>query len=364
MPLTAIPTAAGREHQVISWVEAWVAQRPALAMQRDDAGNLLIGRKGAGSDEPLVVTAHMDHPAFVVESVGREQVELSFRGSVNDPYFEDARIELFTAGGDVLDGRILQTSKGKPFRRCSCQVSGTGLSPGDIGRWALPEPALDGDIYSTHACDDLAALAAALAALDRLCATDATPFQVLLTRAEEIGFVGATAACRLGTIPPAARVVTLENSRSFAESPIGGGPIVRVGDRRSTFSPDLTQGIVRVAEQVKKQDEAFRYQRRLMPGGSCESTVFGAYGFQATCLCLPLGNYHNQADLDAFERGDNRHPRPGREFISVNDYHGLIELLVGCCLHRIDGTPDRTTIDRLHDDLAWVLEADHEPSAS
>ena len=94
MPLTAIPTAAGREHQVISWVEAWVAQRPALAMQRDDAGNLLIGRKGAGSDEPLVVTAHMDHPAFVVESVGREQVELSFRGSVNDPYFEDARIEL------------------------------------------------------------------------------------------------------------------------------------------------------------------------------------------------------------------------------------------------------------------------------
>jgi endoglucanase len=64
-----------------------------------------------------------------------------------------------------------------------------------------------------------------------------------------------------------------------------------------------------------------------MPGGTCEATAFCAYGHEATCLCLPLGNYHNMVDIDGVKAG-RRPARVGPEYISVADYHGLVELLV------------------------------------
>lgn len=360
MAITALPTAAGREHRVEAWVEAWVADRPGLELSRDDGGNVLITGAGGDGPNPLVFTAHMDHPAFVVEAVeDADRLRLSFRGSVHEPYFESARIHLFDAGDERRDGRIVETKTGKPFRECVCTVDSTaGLVPGDIGRWALPDPVVKEDIFFTHACDDLAALAAALAALDRLReAEGAGPAQVLLTRAEEIGFVGATAACKLETVSKHAHVINLENSRSFAESPIGGGPIVRVGDRRSTFSPRMTAAVTRVATALAGRGDGFRYQRRLMPGGTCEATVFCAHGYDATCVCLPLGNYHNMAELDAFDTGENRQPRVGPEYISIADYHGLVDLLVACGVSDMGGESDYAFIDDLYGERAWVLDA-------
>src|SRR5690606_36956692 len=74
--------------------------------------------------------------------------------------------------------------------------------------------------------------------------------RLLFTRAEEIGFVGAIAACKHNTIPAGARLIALENSRAFPDSPIGGGPIVRVGDRISVFTPVLTAAIAKRAEEI------------------------------------------------------------------------------------------------------------------
>jgi endoglucanase len=204
----------------------------------------------------------------------------------------------------------------------------------------------------------LAAAAAALAAFDALVtpplrggssvppesATESrgTPIRLLFTRAEEIGFVGALAACRAGTMPKNARVIALENSRSFDDSPIGGGPIVRVGDRLSIFSPSLTAAVAAVAERIAggppptasqklSSAPAWKWQRKLMAGGACEATCFCAYGYEATCVCLPLGNYHNMGDLAAVQAGTNTSPsRVAPEFISLSDFDGLVDLLVGC----------------------------------
>ena len=63
-----------------------------------------------------------------------------------------------------------------------------------------------------------------------------------------------------------------------------------------------------------------------MDGGSCEATAFGAYGYRATSLSLPLGNYHNMVDIDGV-RGGSRPARVAPEFVSLDDFHGLIELL-------------------------------------
>ena len=185
-----------------------------------------------------------------------------------------------------------------------------------------------GGLVHTHACDDLAAVAAALAAFDGI-SRDASLAHValLFTRSEEIGFIGAIGAAREGSVPKGARLVCLENSRSFPhDSPIGAGPIVRVGDRLSVFTPELTNRVGDIAAAHAKDNPAFKYQRKLMPGGACEATAFAAYGIASTCVCLPLGNYHNMEEIDAVLAG-NKKPRVGREFISADDYHWLVELL-------------------------------------
>ena len=67
-----------------------------------------------------------------------------------------------------------------------------------------------------------------------------------------------------------------------------------------------------------------------MPGGTCEAMAYQAYGYTATCLCLPLGNYHNQ-NQDA--------GKIDAETISLKDFDGLVRLLVAIAA-KLDG-PDR-----------------------
>jgi endoglucanase len=63
-----------------------------------------------------------------------------------------------------------------------------------------------------------------------------------------------------------------------------------------------------------------------MPGGACEATAFSAYGFESTCLCLPLGNYHNMRDIDGVLKGTSK-AHVGQEFISIGDFESLIAML-------------------------------------
>ncbi len=371
LELTALPTAAGREDAVIAWIERWASQRPELEITKDDAGNMVLRFTGRDdSCKVVLMTAHMDHPAFVVEQIEGDRIEMTFRGGVRDPYFVDAPITIHTESGD-LPATITSATKPDPVRKCEASVPGdpSGIRVGDIARWTMPRAEITDGMLHTNACDDLAALCAALETLDRLRASDKPHnTQLLLTRAEEVGFIGAIAACRLGSLPEGAHVIALENSRAFRESPIGAGPIVRVGDKMSTFSPSLTRAIAVLAEDhAKQRDKAdgaggvggFLWQRKLMAGGSCEASVFCAYGHDATCVCLPLGNYHNMAELADVERGDERavsEARCDREYISLDDYEGLVDLLEVCALS-LDETPGiMSRLDKIYADASFVLD--------
>lgn len=409
LDLTTVPTAAGREGRVIEWIRRWAERRENVALSTDAAGNLVLQprtpfapRRGS-SGAPLFITAHLDHPAFVVErALGPSTVELAFRGGVMDAYFERARVRVHPMSGPSIGATLTgQTggagraaggpggpggAGGEPlFKTYAAELdagaSADGLRAGDVATWELPGAEVDAQgVVHTHACDDLAAAAAALDAFDRLLALSAAgealeDVRLLFTRAEEIGFVGAIAACRLGTVPRGARLVALENSRFSAEAPVGGGPIVRVGDRMSVFTPALTNACARRAEQASARPAQplatqtraaadagakFRWQRKLMSGGACEATVFCAFGHAATCLCLPLGNYHNMADLDAVQAGTwdaaaHGPPRVEREFIGASDYAGLVELLtaIGRELPEADNAMAR--IESLYATRGFVL---------
>jgi endoglucanase len=96
-----------------------------------------------------------------------------------------------------------------------------------------------------------------------------------------------------------------------------------------------------------------------MPGGTCEATAFGAFGYHSTCLCLPLGNYHNMIDIDGVAAGA-RPARVGPEFISVGDFHGLVDMLVVCATRLDAGDTPRlqTRMDLLMKEHGDVLRAE------
>ena len=353
LEITSLPTVAGREERVIEAIEKWVAARKdRVVLSRDRFGNLTVARhdfleacaRGTKSGvKPVMITAHLDHPAFVVTAVrakGKSAVEidLEFRGGVNDPYFKGAALEVFDRDTrKSFDAKIISLDAKtdpatKPFKTVVAKLAKPAaakhIAAGSIARWKFAKAEVKKGLAHTHACDDLAALAAALVAFDAISRDAACAHVALLfTRSEEIGFIGAIGAARNGTAPNGARLVCLENSRSFPhDSPIGAGPIVRVGDRLSVFTPELTNRIGDIAAAHAKDTPAFKFQRKLMPGGACEATAFASFGIASTCVCLPLGNYHNMQDIDGVAAGKSK-AKVGREFISVDDFHWLVELL-------------------------------------
>ena len=70
---------------------------------------------------------------------------------------------------------------------------------------------------------------------------------------------------------------------------------------------------------LAKRTKSFQYQRALMPGGTCEATVYDAYGFTAASICVPLGNYHN---MDAARK------KIGPEYIDLSDWNNMVKLFI------------------------------------
>ncbi len=131
----------------------------------------------------------------------------------------------------------------------------------------------------------------------------------MFTRAEEVGLVGAWAVLQGGTLPRDGYLVSLEASPALPGALQGEGPVIRAGDRLTTFSQEAELALKAAAhrlgasvwrpEQGRTQAEArVKVQRQLMSGGMCEASAAVMLGYQATGLALPLANYHNQGPAD------------------------------------------------------------------
>ncbi len=321
--LTHLTTAPGIEDRVVEWVETWAARRDDLRVTRDSGGNLLISQKGRKRRDPVIAVAHMDHPAFVVTGVEEDSISFEFRGGVDAAYFAGARVSIPGMGG----ARWLEVVSYDPESQTGIMSRGVArgkVEVGDVGMWVFPPPsAAEEGMLQAPACDDLAGVAASLAALDRARRDPSLRhFGVLLTRAEEVGLIGALHAARNRTIPQESRVLSIETSRELPEARAGAGPIVRTGDRVTVFDRELTNRISTAAAA-----SGMTYQRKLMSGGGCEATAFGAHGYRASGLCVALRNWHNRGNLDAVESGRGAAIAMLEE-ISLSDFHGLVDLIV------------------------------------
>ena len=267
------PTAPFHEDAVRREIRALLADCAHIALTEYRFGNLLAHYRRGKFAARFAFAAHMDHPAYV----GRE-----FLGGVPERYL-----------------------KKKPRTR----------KFGAFRMWDLPACEVRSGRIRSRACDDLIGCTAIVAALRELENTGAEcSAWGLFTRAEEVGFVGAIELAKSARLPKSVTVVSLETS-SVKGGPvkIGGGPIIRVGDRTSVFDSAATAQL-----QAAAKGAGIAHQRALMQGGTCEATAYALYGYRTAAMCVALGNYHNCGPGD----------RIAPEYVSLRDTLGMARLCV------------------------------------
>jgi endoglucanase len=339
--LCSTPTAPFAEGRVVEFVRKFVAKRKNLTLSEDRFGNLLIELKSRSRLPRFVFTAHMDHPGFVAKKMlDSRRLLADFRGWVGVEYVRGSRVRFFDRDREITSVVTTATVQDHDLRpvpnEVIVRVDGpvAARSPGMFdqgeGRYS------NGKFYC-RGCDDLGGASACLAMLDKLHRrSPKSPIAVLFTRAEEEGFIGCIAACKYPTLlRKSDRVIAIECSSVQPFAPQGKGVILRVGDRTSIFNSALTYFLGQQADELKKKDKNFLYQRALMPGGTCEATVYDIYGYTAASLCVALGNYHNM---------DVRKKKIGPEFIDVADWKNMVKLFVRVAEHGHEFRPGHAAL--------------------
>jgi putative aminopeptidase FrvX len=361
--LLSLPTAPFVEGAVMGYIELACRRLTGVQVRYDPHGNLLAHyRRRPPPITPLAFVAHTDHPGFIaLEMVDRRTVRAAFRGGVKPEYFEAARVR-FWSGKRWVKGRVLELTKAARVtdvvgwiwrpEEALIRVS-TPVAAGSPGMWDLPDPAVKGGLVAARGCDDVAGCAAMLTLLQRLSRKRVrAEVYCLFTRAEEVGFVGAIAAARAGTLPKRLPVISIETSSILPNAQQGDGPILRVGDRAAVFSPALIAFCERVARALAERRKDFMFQRKLMDGGTCEAVPFIAYGYEATGICVALGNYHNM---------DRLREKIASETISLRDWQCMVDWFEALVLdqgdRRADIRPLRERMDARYASWQALLHA-------
>lgn len=335
------PTAPFCEFHVVRLL-CRVLQKAHVPYFLDPVGNIVVGvtsRKEylqlvkTKSQDPLrVFMAHMDHPGFHGMRWERNGLRFRWHGGSPLKHLNGAAFWLATAIAGAGEGKLVRfsfngtRSIGKGLLKVPPRLQESYPKAQQLfGGFTFRAPVWQrGKILYTTAADDLVGCYAITELGLRLKKTlqRRANFLGLLTRAEEVGFVGAIGHFELGWLQQARRPVlciSLETSKTLPDAEVGKGPVVRLGDRKTVFDPGALQLLTELAARRLR-----RYQRRVMDGGTCEATAALAFGFRAVGISIPLGNYHNQS----FDGGpDSRGPLgPAPEFVHMDDIEGMLTL--------------------------------------
>jgi len=319
--ICSIPAAPFAEERVIAFVKEFAKARK-LRFTSDRHGNILLEVRGRSrSAARWVFTAHMDHPGFVAEKMlDQNTLRCAFRGGVRKEFFAGSRVRFFDADREII-GMVqsVHTTGKDPYPDRATLNVPRPVAVRSIGMWDVGPAKFNGRRLYSRVCDNLAGAAAILTMLDRLHRKPAeSTVAVLLTRGEEAGFIGAIGAVKSGELlKPTDRLIVTECSAQQPYAKQGDGAIIRVGDRTSIFNSALTAFVTARATELSKNRKSLKFQRALMPGGTCEATVYDAYGYIAASVCVALGNYHNM-DIAA--------KRIAAEYIDVNDWQAMVQL--------------------------------------
>ncbi len=327
-PLVSCPTAPFHEHFALAQIYEFARSRPALKLSQDEHGNLLLLYNGTKkNDARLIATAHLDHPGLLwKENLTDRQFIFELFGGVNTTLLKKQHVLIYhlvkgckqkAIKVQIVDVQVDPPQRTRVVLETQRSIAQTPAL-GTFATWNLPAWAVRGNRLHARVCDDLVGAVVGLAFLDELQRKRVkTRAGLLLTRGEEIGFVGVLAAIKGGRLDPDALYINIECSSIKAGAVMGAGPVIRVGDRIHIFDPSASAALVAVAEEMAQKKSAFTFQRRLMDSGACEATALFQAGFRTGAVALPLGNYHNDG-------GDQLRA----EVIDLSDAQNLVDLFV------------------------------------
>jgi endoglucanase len=362
--LMRCPAAPFHEAGVRAAVELICAEH-GLEFRRDRFGNVLVELKTARRARPLVLAAHMDHPGFeIVRELAPGRWIARFNGGVPSRYFRQGvpvrllpgstpakilrrigdgtpkELELVATRPAQLHGprphplNVAATEKSRAGSTSDDEIDGDAQSQAShdltvaaalepdsrpaFAVWELEDFAVRGGLIHGRSCDDLVGVASVLATLIELKRLGRKVHVIgVISRAEEVGFMGALTVAGAGLLPRGGLVISLETSKELPSVEMGSGVIIRVGDRSSIFDSKATRFLTEVAADLEREDRRFVFQRALMSGGTCEATAYQEFGLTTAGVCIALGNYHNCGP-----RG-----RIASEFVSLADACGMVRLL-------------------------------------
>lgn len=352
------PTAPFKEQYVQHYLKNSL-KKAKIPHFLDPAGNIVVGarspkdvqallKKAAKTHHPMrLFIAHMDHPGFHgVEWLSPTQLKAKWYGGSPTQALIGRKVSVYVPNTgakneasplelsctvESLSGNVSPNKIDVLTLKLDAPApeSARSTSPSEIfGAFTFSKPYwYEGELLHTKAADDLVGVFTIVqTALDHFAKKpkDRLPFLGLLTRGEEVGWIGCIEHLKLGWYKNQKSknvlAISLETSRQLSDATIGNGVIVRLGDRSSLFSSGPTHLLRQLATLLLPG----RHQTRVMDGGSCEASATVTYGIPTIAMSLPLGNYHNQSIEGGSEAGPKDSSAP--EFVHLKDLEGMLTL--------------------------------------
>lgn len=336
--LLSLPTAPFHEGFVSSFLCAEI-RKAGLDYQLDSYGNIIAGYES--EKDSVACVAHMDHPGFEIVEARENRAEAEWFGGVDAKYFIGAGVVVYDQFSGAVRARgvvekISQNPQGR-VEKMVVRIKGSAAR-GDFGAWDLVPFRRRGELIDTKGADDLVGCAVILSALKELKDRGIRKgLRGVFTRAEEQGFIGTLGMIHSELLPPSTKIISIETSKALPGVKLGGGPVIRLGDRTSMFHHQMVIFMDYVARETQKRDRRFLYQRRVMDGGTCEATPYQLRGHVTGGIAIPLHNYHNQG-----------RKRIGPEAVHLKDVEDAVRLLVEMVLRMEEfELPTRETLTRM-----------------
>jgi len=331
LELSNIPTTSFHEELIADFIKSELTKNK-IEFIEDKWGNIEALLQGETNKE-IVYISHMDHPGFeITEKIDTKLFKAKTLGGLPKLCdFENTKIKTISLKNEIKGNLILNDKENNSdeFRFSNSdrwlnkEFVLIELENEDIEFpcpvvFDLPVPRVRKDEIITPVADDLAGCSLILEALKILKNKNMKySIRAIFSRAEEVGLLGARLIAKSGRISKDSIIVSVETSSELPGAISGSGPIIRTGDRASTF--DNTGEIILLSSvrELLKEDKNFKYQRQLMNLGGCEATAFSAFGYKVTGISLPLINWHNATQSGGVEP----------ERISITDYQNALNIM-------------------------------------
>lgn len=302
------PTAPFRESFVLAEIKS-ILNENKIPFFKDSVGQIIAGVSSAQklkSKDHIAFFAHTDHPGFIIdEKISSLHKTFKYKatwyGGAPFDKMEGKPVRIFSnqSSKKFFKGTIKNFVAGNHREGISFEIETTkDLDPkllkskNYFGAFAFDGYKYRNGYVHTRCADDLAGCVMALGALIDV-KKSKVPAIAVFTRAEEVGFVGCLHMIKSKVVSLNTMVVSLEASRTLPGALLGEGPVIRLGDASTLFDSNFSLFIQKQAQEIKTKDSKFKFQKRIMDGGSCEATALSQFGYKTMGLAVPLKNYHN-----------------------------------------------------------------------